>query len=115
MPGSSVQAFSINAKSRYTLNTNPQFTKTMSAIVKIISAIKNTPDATELKTLVFAIDLFNKVLPKSLNNVQIQRSLLADTIYFRIQCRLDEISDCKNLYKLEELYFSLSIPKEFLR
>jgi len=87
----------------------------MSAIEQAINTIKSTPDATKLKTLEFGIELFNKALPERLNNDQIQRSLLADTIYFTVQCRLDKIANCENLYTLEQLYFSLSIPKEFLR
>jgi hypothetical protein len=86
----------------------------MSTVTQAKNTIENTDNPIELKTITFGIDLFTQYIPGSFKNEQIQRSILADTIYFMIQCRLDKISDCRDLYTLEQLYFSLSIPKEFL-
>ncbi len=83
-------------------------------IAQIKNTINDTTDKRLLNNLEFAKTLMNLALPESLKNEQQQRSILADTIYCMIQCKLDEISNCNKLYTLGELYFSLKIPKQFL-
>jgi hypothetical protein len=87
----------------------------MMTIAQTKKTVNNTSDKTLLNDLDFAKTLLSTVLPDGLKNSQEQRSILADTIYYLIQCRLDKISNCNKLYTLGELYFYLQIPKGFLK
>ena len=79
------------------------------------NTINQTEDIELLTDIEFAKTLINVSLPEGLVNEQQQRSILADTIYYLIQRKLDTLSNSKKLYTLGELYFSAKIPKEFLK
>lgn len=82
-----------------------------------VSKVKNVVDHASIDELVnieFGKSLMD-YLPEGIDNDQQQRSILADTIHWLIQRRLDALLVIKKLYTLGEFYFALQIPKEFLR